>query len=289
LLLEFCSKKDLESFLEEKKIHVWGRNILVSPYLTGEARKRKQQSLQKRRLFVKNIPLNWNTDRLIREFSKFGEIQQAYIVDKPQYPQNDATNNNKKTKFGYVITKDEKLSLKLSSLKMIAIGNVELSIQKHREMTNKFVFNKKQPNSRKNNRKFRNNEMGTKQFNKDIIQEFEDFKKFKKSRKNNMKIQKPPSYGSTNDSSNSPSQSPLHQHMLPQAAYSHPNFYQNSQQFYQKYNNIPYSNTAVPKFPKYSLQTIPNCIPSSYNRYTYGPNYSTQPMMGNIPAYGCGH
>lgn len=42
LLLEFHTSQDLENILILKKIHVWGRNILVSPYLTGEARKLKQ-------------------------------------------------------------------------------------------------------------------------------------------------------------------------------------------------------------------------------------------------------
>ena len=84
LLLEFVEEKFLNDFLAKEKIHVWGRNILVSPYLTGEARRKKKESLKQRRLFIKEIPPTWNTQKLMEEFSKLGEIQQAYIVDKPK-------------------------------------------------------------------------------------------------------------------------------------------------------------------------------------------------------------
>ena len=41
LLLEFKAAEHLGSFLQNKKIDILGRQILVSPYLTGEARKQK--------------------------------------------------------------------------------------------------------------------------------------------------------------------------------------------------------------------------------------------------------
>ena len=84
LLAEFSKAEALRAFLENKKIDVFGRQILVSPYLTGEARRLKQDSLQKCRLFVRNIPASWDTKRLNEEFQILGNIHQAYIVEKSQ-------------------------------------------------------------------------------------------------------------------------------------------------------------------------------------------------------------
>lgn len=84
LLADFANSELLKVFLENKKIDVFGRQILVSPYLTGEARKLKQDCLQKCRLFVRNIPASWDTKKLNEEFQKLGDIHQAYIVEKSQ-------------------------------------------------------------------------------------------------------------------------------------------------------------------------------------------------------------
>lgn len=150
LLLVFTNSKYLQDFLSQKKILVWGRYILISPYLTGEARKRKKENLKQRRLFIKEIPAHWNSEKLLKEFSKLGEIQQAYIVDKPN-SQSDHNNTKNRLKFGYVITKRKELAQYLTKQAFFQIAGAILRISKHKEISKPFDFDKKKRSKGKSN------------------------------------------------------------------------------------------------------------------------------------------
>ena len=77
----------------------------------------KQKSLKKRRLFVRDIPDYWDTTRLIKEFSKLGPIQQAYIVNKSTQKSGNSKGSIPGTsKFGYVITASQELSEELADM-----------------------------------------------------------------------------------------------------------------------------------------------------------------------------
>lgn len=114
-----------------KKIEIFGRQVLVSAYLTGEARSQKQQSLQKRRLFIRNIPAHWDTERLNHEFQKLGEIHQAYIIQKSPENQSNSKKTKNKSGFGYVITQNIDLAEKLVEIGNVTFGDVKLIIKRH--------------------------------------------------------------------------------------------------------------------------------------------------------------
>lgn len=144
LLADFANAELLKIFLENKKIDVFSRQILVSPYLTGEARKQKQDSLQKCRLFVRNIPASWDTQRLNQEFQQLGDIHQAYIVDKSQDDQGFGKHRNPGSKFGYVITQHIELAEKLVLMGNINFGDIKLHIKRHKEDPHAIDFGKRQ-------------------------------------------------------------------------------------------------------------------------------------------------
>ena len=128
LLLQFHDEESLNTFLNAKKVKVFSRELLVSPYLTGKSRQKKKEYLEKNRLYIINIPCHWTNETLKEEFSKFGAIQQAYTIQK-----NNSPAKGKERAFGYVITESSDLAEYLIQLGKLKIGNDIIVIKRHKE------------------------------------------------------------------------------------------------------------------------------------------------------------
>jgi hypothetical protein len=82
-----------------------GRKIICRPYFDGKIKNKFLQDLQKRRVFVKNIPTHYSDNVLTKIFSAHGEVLRAYAIRE--------VINRKSKGFGYVSFKNESDAQKL--------------------------------------------------------------------------------------------------------------------------------------------------------------------------------
>ena len=87
---------------------------------------------------MKNIPLDWTTDKLFLEFAKLGEIEQAYVVDMPKRLNSAILSKTTRTNFGFVVAQEEFLANELIAARTISLSGATLSIEKHKEITTNF-------------------------------------------------------------------------------------------------------------------------------------------------------
>lgn len=92
------SKKDYD-FLIAYPPTIKGRLLKVMPYLTGEQRRKQKESLDRRRLFVSNLPKKCQDRELQIFFSGFGEVESAYRVVEES--------TRKPRDYGYLTFSDE--------------------------------------------------------------------------------------------------------------------------------------------------------------------------------------
>ena len=89
----------LELLRQNSILQYKGRNLTLREFKTGEQLHREMYQFNERRVFVGNICSTVQLDELWHLFSKYGPIENVYLV-------NDE--GSKKSKFGYVIMKDSR-------------------------------------------------------------------------------------------------------------------------------------------------------------------------------------
>lgn len=123
VFVHFQEKKLLEDFLNVKTFIFQGRTLTVKPHLKGKQLVKYKEELLQRRIFIKNLPFNWNDEDLKGFFSSFGKIDSAYIV------------YNKKTRFsrqfGYVITATKELADYIDRQNNFKVDDRIIYAQKH--------------------------------------------------------------------------------------------------------------------------------------------------------------
>ena len=136
LLLQFCTKTNLQAFLDLKMIKIFERNVIVTPYVTGSERKAQKLQLQRRKLFIKNLPDYWTTEILFEKFSNITDIEQAYVVKKKaRTSESQHLTTTQVRSFGLVITEDERMARYLASMKIWNFDGVRVTIEADRSMT----------------------------------------------------------------------------------------------------------------------------------------------------------
>lgn len=139
LFVRFNNKEQLKRFLEIRTFIFQGRILTVKPFLEGKELEQFREKLLQRRIFVKNLPINWNDKDLHIFFSQFGKIDSAYIV------------YNRKTKisrqFGYVLTATKGLADFLHNEETFEVEDQLLLVRKHKSITKKSIDPGKRSNS----------------------------------------------------------------------------------------------------------------------------------------------
>lgn len=92
-----------------------GRSIEVMPFLYDTSLKNYQESFNKKRIVVSNIPLRATSGDLIRLFEKMGDIHKAFVIENKQMlAQISNRKRNRRGKIptqrGFVIFKDARVS-----------------------------------------------------------------------------------------------------------------------------------------------------------------------------------
>ena len=76
-----CSEEDTyQAILKAKKVSFKGRTMVVAPFMDKEALTGRRESLSKRKVLISNVSTGTTDAQFRRYFSKFGEIEIAYVV-----------------------------------------------------------------------------------------------------------------------------------------------------------------------------------------------------------------
>ena len=78
--IRFNFPDDVKKILKKKKFFIKGRELIAKPFLSGKQLAKFREEVLMRRLYVRGIPRKWRDERLERELSEFGAIEQAYSV-----------------------------------------------------------------------------------------------------------------------------------------------------------------------------------------------------------------
>ena len=110
--LSLSNERDLRRILKKKHFEISGRTVTATQDLRGDKLKRFKNEIKQRRLFIAGVPYSFQCEDLEELLSRFGEIEQAFIV-------RDVRRGNISRGFGYVTfktVKDAKEALRVASI-----------------------------------------------------------------------------------------------------------------------------------------------------------------------------
>ena len=122
----FIHMKDEESkrkILEIRNLKFRKRNLTMKQYLGGEQLTKFKKNLNKRRLFVYSIPLKTKDSELKDLFSKYGEVENAYMIRDCR--------TKKARSYGYVLFRSQEVAEHVASLKKIPFMKKRIKVQMH--------------------------------------------------------------------------------------------------------------------------------------------------------------
>ena len=105
-------KTSMDNLLRIKYLKLKGRELQVKRYAEGNKLSKARQEINGRRVFVYSIPMSAKDHELRAEFSKFGEVEEAYII-------RDRV-TKKSQSFGYVLDRDVEVARKVALMKKVA-------------------------------------------------------------------------------------------------------------------------------------------------------------------------
>jgi len=108
VFLYFKEKKYLEICLQKELFILKGREISIKKALYGKELDLYKHNFKQRRLFIGRIPYSFESKDLYRIFSKYGSIEQAYIVKHPSKGYSKG--------FGYLVTGSIELANELHEI-----------------------------------------------------------------------------------------------------------------------------------------------------------------------------
>lgn len=88
------SKIEFERLISLKNFQVLDRVLFVKPYYRGEELKKFKESIEKKRIYIQEIPSDLDDDDLLKALGVFGKVEDAFIA-------RDVKNNNESKGFGY--------------------------------------------------------------------------------------------------------------------------------------------------------------------------------------------
>lgn len=92
--LILSSKEEFERLISLKTFQVLDRVLFVKPYYKGEELRKFKESVEKKRIYIQEIPLELDDDQLLEALEVFGKVEDAFIA-------RDVKNNNESKGFGY--------------------------------------------------------------------------------------------------------------------------------------------------------------------------------------------
>ena len=117
-------KSEFDHLIREGSYYFRGRKFFVKPFLEGRELQKYKEEIQKRRVFVHNIPNKMSNEDLGELFASFGDVEDSYIIRSNQSNKYQASSR----KYGYVIFFTEEDASKAVRAKKITHQNAKLII-----------------------------------------------------------------------------------------------------------------------------------------------------------------
>ena len=112
-----------EQILKLKNMRFKERGLQIKEFMEGKKLSSFKKEVNLRRLFVYSIPKRTKDEEIRELFSRFGQIEDAYII------------RDRKTKksrcFGYVVFTDPEIAQMVASMKLIAFEGKDVKVQMH--------------------------------------------------------------------------------------------------------------------------------------------------------------
>ena len=124
----FVTMKDeaaKEEILRAKNLRFKKRELKTKEFLTGQRLSKFKFQLGERRLFVRSLPVSTKDSELYEFFSKYGEVETAYIIG-------DRITKRPKN-FGYVLFKDVEVARDVAALQKIRFKRRKIRVQIHQD------------------------------------------------------------------------------------------------------------------------------------------------------------
>lgn len=112
-VLSIKEQSSMQKIIDIKYHRVEGRLIHCKPFLKGDKLKNQTNKTQQLRIYVSDIPLDYENSDLFQIFSKFGRVEDAYIIRELE--------SKVSRGYGYVMFFDRE-----SAVKAIKAQNVEV-------------------------------------------------------------------------------------------------------------------------------------------------------------------
>lgn len=127
--VELESVCSMEEILKLKNLIFNGRKIQIKPFRQGEDLKKFKDEVNLRRLFVANIPKSFRNEQIKEIFSRFGELEAAYIIRD--------RDSGISRGFGYIVFSSEELANKVAKSRVVRSNNIELYVKIHQPKNKK--------------------------------------------------------------------------------------------------------------------------------------------------------
>ena len=113
-----------EEILRAKNLKYKKRELKAKEFLSGDKLSEFKSNLGNRRLFVCSLPLSTKDNELYEFFSKYGEVETAYLI-------RDRITNRPKS-FGYVLFRDVETAREVAALDKIRFKHKKVKVQIHK-------------------------------------------------------------------------------------------------------------------------------------------------------------
>ena len=121
--VQLKDKATEERLLAMKTLTFKKRILAVKRYLGGNQLAKFKANVNKRRLFVYSIPLHTKDTQLYHLFSKFGEVENAYMIRDRK--------TRRATSYGYVLFRSQKVAEEVASLQKVPFKKKKLKVKMH--------------------------------------------------------------------------------------------------------------------------------------------------------------
>lgn len=111
--IEVEGKQNLDSLLKRKKLMINNERFLLKPYKKGKALGDFKEDVNKRKVFIHNIPNTWKNTQLFQLFNQYGDVEDAFICKNlkeagNQYKKFERKSTKSGRCIGFVVFKSEK-------------------------------------------------------------------------------------------------------------------------------------------------------------------------------------
>lgn len=111
-----------------------GERFLIKPYKKGKALGEFKQNVNKRKVFLHNIPHFWKNTQLFQLFNKFGVVEDAFICKNlkeagSQYAKYHKKNKQSGRSIGFVVFKDMKITQEVCDMQTILFQNEVINVE----------------------------------------------------------------------------------------------------------------------------------------------------------------